>query len=344
MGFTPWPYDFTSEAVENTYHNINEHGDIIAHHFDEGIPWPEAFAGNPFHKNVLENIDNRVRRLTNKQKVYLAVTPLEGDRKKLASYWGKSDHLSRPGKWKHKKFDDPEIVAAYINFCRYMIKRFKPEYMCYAIEANYGWSSEKDPEFISFVHLLEETYKILKKEYPDMPLFVSLQTNNEYADGKAFEKINKILLTVSDYVAVSSYPYMGKGNHSCRGDPDKLSRDLFRKMAVLSPEKPFAVAETGYIAEKLTVWMFFLPISIRGSARWQADYLRYLFKESNRLNAEFVIWFVSQDYDEGWKKMKKIGVPDFFKAWRDTGLLNGQGNPRPSLKIWDSWLSLPKKK
>ena len=38
MGFTPFPYYFTEDAVEFTYANINYHSDLVIHHFDNGIP------------------------------------------------------------------------------------------------------------------------------------------------------------------------------------------------------------------------------------------------------------------------------------------------------------------
>jgi hypothetical protein len=47
MGVTPWPYDFTAAAQQYTYETIGAHTDLVAHHFDEGIPWPEALAGEP---------------------------------------------------------------------------------------------------------------------------------------------------------------------------------------------------------------------------------------------------------------------------------------------------------
>ena len=35
MGFTPWPYDLTEEAVDGTYDFILKNGNIVAHHFPQ---------------------------------------------------------------------------------------------------------------------------------------------------------------------------------------------------------------------------------------------------------------------------------------------------------------------
>ena len=52
MGFTPFPYDVSLPAVQETYSNITTIGDIINHHFDNGVPWVESLSGDPFHKNI----------------------------------------------------------------------------------------------------------------------------------------------------------------------------------------------------------------------------------------------------------------------------------------------------
>jgi hypothetical protein len=245
-----------------------------------------------------------------------------------------------PREWKNKEFDDPLVARAYINYSRYMIKRFNPDYMCYAIEANLGWKSENEPAFLKFIVFLERVYNTLKKENPSLPLFVSLGKNKK-ANNVALKKINVRLLQLSDLTAVSTYPFFDQPGKEA--NPNKLRRNFFSKMATHSSEKPFAIAETGYIAVTLIIRQFLAKMKKKGSNRWQADYVRFLLEESNRLNAEFVVWFFPRDFDSGWKKMKKAGMPKVFKAWRDTGLFDGKGKPRPSLIIWDAWLNKPLK-
>ena len=45
MGFTPFPYDLSLDAVEYTYEKLQSEADIINHHFDNGVPLPEALSG-----------------------------------------------------------------------------------------------------------------------------------------------------------------------------------------------------------------------------------------------------------------------------------------------------------
>lgn len=331
MGVTPWPYDFTAEAQQYTYETIGAHTDLVAHHFDEGIPWPEALAGEPYHPSVRGAIDTRVGHLQEVERVYLAITPLSGGRDSLAGYWAEDGSMARPGEWADKDFDDPDVIAAYTNFARYMISRFNPDYMAYGIEVNL--LAEKDPAaFQKYLVLAEQVYQTLKEEYPGLPLFLTIHIETFISNRVGQEEIIRQLLPFSDYVAVSSYPFVEQAN------PGELPQDWFSQMQDLAPDKPFAVAETGYIAQDLVLAQY--GVEIQGRDEWQADYVRFLFDKANELQAEFVIWFVSRDYDLAWERVK-AGVDEIFKLWRDTGLLDGDGNVRPSLQIWDEWLGLP---
>ncbi|MCP4230650.1 MAG: hypothetical protein GY771_10975, partial [bacterium] len=80
IGFTPWPYDITVPAKEETYRNISVHADLICHHMDNGVPWPEALNNEPYHPKVLGEIQYRLDHTPIGHKVYLSVGMLNQDR------------------------------------------------------------------------------------------------------------------------------------------------------------------------------------------------------------------------------------------------------------------------
>jgi hypothetical protein len=45
MGVTPAAHNDTAAGIEEAYAFIRAGTDMNVHHFDEGIPWPEALAG-----------------------------------------------------------------------------------------------------------------------------------------------------------------------------------------------------------------------------------------------------------------------------------------------------------
>ena len=134
MGFTPFPYDITNEAVEYTYQFLSEHTDIIAHHFDSGVPWPEAYNNQEYHQKVEENINTRIQHKISIQETYLALTPLNGYRTNIAGYWAERENQPHEEHWKNISFTDPRTITAYINFCDTMIRKFEPKYMAYGIK------------------------------------------------------------------------------------------------------------------------------------------------------------------------------------------------------------------
>jgi len=340
MAMTPLQHDITVESFAEAFETVDEHCDMIAHHFDSGIPWPEALDGLAYHENVENELKFREAKTGREQKVYLAIAPLDTSREELARYWGESPGMERQGEWASKSFDDPEVIAAYLNFCRDMIGRFHPDYFNYGVEANLKWEDANDPRFEQFLVFAREVYTALKDEYPAMPVFVSL-IKVERNDSDEQASIDRRLLAYSDMVAVSTYPFLPASSGSDRADPADLPEDWFSSMAGLAPAKPFAVAETAYIAEDLVLPE--LGLDIRGSEDWQASYVRFLLEECAELRGEFVVWFVPRDYDRRSEYMQGLpDVPELVYVWRDCGLLDGDGNARESLGIWDAWLELPR--
>ena len=99
MGFTNFPYDFTSEAQLDTDDHINRFGDIVAFHYDRGIPWDEALSGDhQYHPNLIAEIDSAVASIREGQQVYLALAPQSQQRR------------GELCKWSFHK--DPRILAA----------------------------------------------------------------------------------------------------------------------------------------------------------------------------------------------------------------------------------------
>ncbi len=338
LGFTPWPYDITEGAVEETYRNIGIHADLICHHLDGGVPWPEALSGEPYHPNVLRDIEFRLNHTPVGHKVYLSVGMLNQDRHSLAGYWAEEGNGELPQEWQDKTFDDPDVITAYTNFCRYMIDTFDPDYFAYGIEVNANFTPS-DPDFPKLLTLISDVYATLKDEYPSLPIFLSLITINSGKDPAEFYAVTKQLVDYSDYIAVSTYPFWefvpGVTGDS---DPDKVvAADWLSAMADLDPSKPFAVAETGYIAEDLILNDY--GVNIEGTEEWQARYVEILFDECDRLDARFIVWFFIRDYDQFWEYFEGEGFDEFLKVWRDTGLIDGEGKPRKSLKVWDAELA-----
>lgn len=335
LGMTPFPYNYSGQAVAETYRFTDLHTDLIMQHFDQGVPWPEASAGQPFDPAIEADLQYMAGHRQPGQRVYLSLTPLSFSRDSLAPYWGSSGNLPRPGDWASRDFDDPAVVEAYTNYCRSLIGTFQPDYVAYGIEVN--MLAQKSPaEFEKYVNMTAQVYGTLKAENPDLPLILTLQAEAFHGDEAGQREAIRKLLPYTDYLAVSSYPYGSYPN------PDKLPADWFSDLRDLAPEKPFAIAETGFPAEDLSLPAY--GVSISGSEDRQARYALRLLSDAGKLDARFVVWFVPRDYDQLWVKLEADGADELLKMWKDDGLADGAGQPRKALAIWDAWLALPVKK
>jgi hypothetical protein len=328
MGASPMPHDMTPEGLAALMAFLNSHSDLVATKIDEGIPWQEALDGRPYAPEFEKTLDEKALKLENK-KVFVSTTPLNGDKNALGDTRG-AERIPRVGAWKARDFDDPNVIRAYLAYCRNLIARLRPDYFAYAMEVN---ALAKVPAaWKKYLVFAREVYTALKKENPTLPVFVtvSLETMGEAEQVTIQKKAVQEALRYSDLAGVVAFPFLKEAN------PARLPKDYFSSVAALAGGKPIAVAETCFPAEDLT-----LPGFERiGKPAWQQDYVRLLLDESARLNARFVVWTVPRDYDLLADRAGAL-FPEFFKIFRDAGLQDGDGKPRKSFELWEQWRKLP---
>ena len=117
MGFSPWPSDLTTEALDRTYDFIEQNGNLIAHHFDAGLPWEEALHNKPYPQHLINDWNWRLHKTPQDHAILVSITPLNFERKGLALYWNnKGDGQPLPPKWAAKKLNDPDIKKAFLSY------------------------------------------------------------------------------------------------------------------------------------------------------------------------------------------------------------------------------------
>ena len=139
-----------------------------------------------------------------------------------------------------------------------------------------------------------------------------------------------------DVVGVSVYPYVFF-NHADKGDPANLPANWLSQIQSVTGGKPIAIAETGWIAEQLTIPFF--GVDVASNADMQNAYLAALFASAESLDARFIVWFSLVDFDALWNGV--LGQDPVAHIWRDTGLYDENLNPRPALTTWETQLAVP---
>jgi len=223
MGFSPWPYRVEGDYAEvlYLYDLIQSNGDIVAHHYQQGIPWPEAYAmkDNPQLSTLPDEVTGefglRSGFTDTVQRIYLSVDSLNSARSGISGYFGtdydgdgSTEQQPMPDNssaspdiagyphsfdWDSFDFSDPEISDAFISYSialidAYSAAGFEVAYYNYAAEIS-ELSLNDNLSFTAFYTFAHRVYQALKAEYPHLPLMISLalkhpdsQESSEMAD------------------------------------------------------------------------------------------------------------------------------------------------------------------
>lgn len=342
LGFTPWLYEATLDAQTDIYNFIGSHGDLIAHHLDGGVPWPEAVTANNFESyndNVKNEINGRVSRTSNYENhvTYLAVSPFNSLRTDIAPYWGSSTGMSLPSPWDTLDIGNEYVVSAFANFVDEGIKKFDPEYVNYAIEINEYYHNQTT-HLTKLTYFCANVYTFLKNKYPNKKFMVSFVMKDP--GSTTMTDTATLFNAIKDYVdivGISAYPY-AFFSHTDKGDPENLPSDWLSQIESVAPNKPYFIAETGWVGEDLSIPEY--SLSVDCDEEKQDLYVRKLFEEATNINAEGIVWFTAYDFDNLWTDV--LG-DNLSLIWRDTGLKDGSQNRRKALSSWETELAKEKK-
>ena len=361
MGFTPFPYNADpatiSQVVDDVYAKLGTDADMVLHHLEEGIPWNAALADDlltpasvtfPYTDHIKTDWDTRNAKTPATHKKYVAVTPINLARDELAPWRDTANELPLQAPFDthsaNGDFNAPDVKTAYLNYCLRVIEYLDPDYLAIGIEVNLLRRNTDAATWAKYLELHEHVYTNLKAQHPDLPIFVSVvpvemldgyvDPPAEFSGDPAGYRTTQLaaldeLLMHSDYYAVSLYPFLTAYFAS------DFPADMFDQIFALST-KPAVIAETGMIAEDMTVF----SILFEGSQGKQDSYMQSMLAAADANGLIFVNWFVLQDYDL---------LCDFFggcvgtdRIWRDAGVYDGSGNTRPSHDTWKSWLEKEK--
>jgi hypothetical protein len=327
LGYTPFPYSISSDALVYAYQKIAEETDIVLHHFDGGIPWNEALMDTDFHPNITADWQYRLFNTPPKNKIFLAVTPISFLRDGLAHYRSESEDMPLPAPWDTISFNHLDVKLAFYNYCKRIINFFNPDYFAMGIEVNLLMANNK-PLWDKYLDLQKTVYLELKQDYPQLPIFVT-QTGMDliggYTGANFTDQVTAFnqAINYSDYLALSAHTFLTTLN------TDSIPDAIFDKMFSLS-NKPLVISETSYPAESFSVYGG--SITFNGTQEKQYEFFNKLFDKAEEYNCKFIINFVIRDYDLLWLQ---VGSPDdLAKLWKDTGIYDGDGNARLVRSLW----------
>lgn len=335
MGFTSWPYAATSEAVTGTYTFIGAQADFLNEHLDEGVPWAEALANEPFPAWLAAKMEGRRQHRPAGVRLLLSLTPLNMGRDGLAAGLTAKGTQPPPAALGNKPFGNPAVHRAYLKYCRWAVAFFQPDYLLTGIEAN-EFLNHHPTDWKAYLAFSRQVQAELRRDHPRLPMAESVTLHKLLDKGnpglEAYRTQIKAFVEGHDFFAVSFYPLF-LGYHQ----PGEFSEALAFLPKFSS--KPISIAETGHPAE--TIDLKGLKFRFATDPNEQAAYLSALLEQAQAQRYGFVVWWTARDFDQLWATFPKE-VKDLGGLWRDTGLLTAAGQARPAYALWTNYLAKPR--
>ena len=320
MGFSTWSYGPTINNKLDTYNFISSFADIYSEQVDDKIPWKSWINGLDLPGEFLDDIeDRRTIRPANKDLI-LSVSLLNTDRSDLSE----DVDGTTPS---YFSFNDDHIKDAYYKHLKFLVDTLDPQYLIMAMEVN-DLRIKSESRWHEYLLLASDLRSRLKTAYPELKVSESVTLHNWYqpdiSDPNAY--IAEIANHVNqlDFAAISFYPFF-KGQHT-QAEFQSTFDFLHGQVTI-----PIAFVETAHLAEDLNVEAF--NLSIDGTPCEQNAYLETLITNAQHENYEFIIWWTHRDYDALWDTFPPE-VQDIGRLWRDTGLIDENGNSRAAFITW----------
>ena len=322
MGFTTWSFGPNIQDVNDTYNFIADNADVYVEHLDNFIPWNAYLSNQPLPTEFTDDIEGKASRRISGSELILSIGLLNNNRDDLTEDIDGSTPL-------YSALNDDALVAAYTAHIDYLIGQFSPDYLVIAIEVNELWLRNQ-PLWTGYELLIQEVIATTKSNYPNLKVGTSISLHNlfqsEITNADGYIKTIWNHVNQMDFVGISYYPFLSNQN---------TVQDFQETLDFLhaNAQKPIAIVESGHIAEDLVVPN--LNVSIGGNAIRQNQFLETLLANAQTQNYETIAWWAHRDYDALWAVFPEE-VKDIGQLWRDTGLLDENGEVRPALTTWRS--------
>ncbi|MCV9387774.1 glycosyl hydrolase 53 family protein [Reichenbachiella ulvae] len=316
MGFSTWSFGPELADLEATYQFISSNADIYSEQVDNKIPWNAYIDNQPPPEPLVTDINARVARRLANHNLMLSVSLLNLDRTGLLEgFDGTTPYVAT--------MDDPLIIKAYSDHLLYLLDLLQPDYLVMAMEVNELMIH--DPMlWTEYLSLMKAVRANIKAKYPNLKTSESVTLHNWYGKDAAIDEAITNFVNQQDFAAISFYPFF-VGLHTA-ADFQRAFDFLHERVTV-----PIAFVETNHLAEDLVIPN--LSVDISSNETEQANYLTSLLQNAEEHSYPFVIWWGHRDYDALWETFPEE-VKDVGQIWRDTGLLDENGNERPAYQVW----------
>lgn len=342
LGFSPWPFDATTAAVDWTWSTIRAEGDIVSQHLEEGVPWPEALAGLPFPASYANQLADR-RTRANGKRVLVQINPLNIERNGLARLrTDGANNAALPAPWSGYRLNHANVKSAYLNYALRVADALAPDVLQIGIEANE--LREKAPaSWADYVDLHCTTYHAIKAVRPALPVTVSVlapalfpEYSGEYVLAEQQAALAD-LAPCTDQAVFSVHPFIS--GLLAETFPSNYFDTLFSRLPTAMQAKPRAISESSYPAQVFSLQVNGSTVTWNGSPAKQRDFVATMLAAAQQHQMRYVVWYSVRDFDQLWTNA--LNQDPLALLWRDTGLFDESGAPRVGLTPWREAMAKP---
>jgi hypothetical protein len=311
IGFSSLPRELNAESYAESIEFAGDFADMLL--IQRSIPWQEFLPGGTISEATAENTTSERDAADDAGlRIFFGIDPTDG-----AS--GRDRLGALPESMAGRRFDDPDVRAAFRSYAEYVALNYKPDFMALGVEMNLYYQKNTE-DWENFRTLYSETYAAVKRASPDTRVTVTLQYEDlqgllpredahfpEWQLVRAFDPI--------DFVAISTYPSF------VFDDPAAIPPKYYSQLRAFT-DKPIAIAEMGYASGGAGG-------STPGTEEEQAAFLERVFDETEKNAMLFAVWFAI--WDPAYARDTEFG------AFETIGLIRTDDTKKPS---WQPWLEV----
>ena len=316
LGFSSLPRELNAEAYGEAIEFAGQHGEVLL--VQRMVPWEDFRPGAQVSGDLAENTAAELAAIDAAGlEVFFAIDPTDGAT-------GRDRLVELPADMAGRRFDDPEVRAAYASYAEYAARNYRPAWMALGVEMNLYYERNQD-DFENFKSLYNEVYALVKEVSPETRITVTFQYEDlqgilprEDEHFASWHLVRAFEPNI-DFIGISTYPSLAFA------DPGQLPENYYSQLTAFT-SKPIAFADMG--------WASSGPGGLSGDAEaQQTAFLERALSEAEDLGMPFAVWFAI------WDLSYAQDTP--FAVFQDIGLRRADDTEKPAWATWDSAVLRP---
>jgi hypothetical protein len=312
MGFSSLPRELNADAYADAIAFADRHGDMVL--IQRSVPWQDFTPGAEISDETARNTASEIKEVDdNDLRLFFAIDPTDGATGR--------DRLSNlPVSLAGKRFDDPDVRAAFVSYAEYVALNYKPQYMALGVEMNLYYAQNQE-DFENFKTLYAQAYEAVKEKSPDTQVTVTFQyedlqgllprEDRHFAEWQLLDAFEPNM----DFTAISTYPSFAFPNAAAIPD------NYYSQLTAFT-HKPIAIAEMGYSTTAGAQGVN------SGTEEDQSAFVDRILDEAQALDMPFVVWFAIWD--------PTYARDTAFGAFQSIGLLRDDDSEKPAWQHWET--------